>query len=184
MFKLITLIFTLVVQAMIASYGRVVTYTTGTAMMAAAGPLAKLNAKAGGLTLDWTTIAAAGSDQTLIDGTVIPTGQKGLALGQVVCKITATGFYGPYDSGAADGRQLLNRGDCWILNTSVLKTPPMGLGATVTDHPAGYNGGLFFKDRVLVVTGQAATYLGATSRPALAAFETAFPMVNWVNATS
>jgi hypothetical protein len=45
--------------------------------------------KAGGLTIDWTTVTAvSGSDVTLADGSVIRIGQKYLRYGQVMCKIT------------------------------------------------------------------------------------------------
>lgn len=166
------------------SYGRQQTYTTGTTVMAAADALQNMDWKTGGVTIDWSTVAAASGDQTLLDGTVVPNGQKGLQLGAVLTKITATGKYGPYDSGASDGRQTLARGDCWILNESVLEKVPTGLGSLPTDHPAVFDGGKVFQDRIQVVGGAAATYLGATTRPTLSAFETAFPRVAWVRATS
>jgi hypothetical protein len=44
--------------------------------------------KTGGVTIDWTTIAAVGSDTTLPDGTVIKSGLKFQRYGQLLCKIT------------------------------------------------------------------------------------------------
>lgn len=184
LFRLTTLLFTLMAQAMVATFGRQSTYTTGTSLMALAGPLAKADWKVGGLTVDWTTVAAASGDQTLADGTVVKNGQKGMQFGQVLAKITATGLYGPYDSGAADGRQTLARGDCWILNESVLQNVPTGLSTVASSHPAVFDGGRVYQDRIQVIGGAAATYQGATTRVALAAFETAFPRIQWVRATS
>src|SRR5947207_488256 len=43
--------------------------------------------KAGGVTLDWGTVAALGSDTTYPDGSIVRSGQKVLRYGQVICKI-------------------------------------------------------------------------------------------------
>jgi hypothetical protein len=43
--------------------------------------------KPGGITIDWTTVAAPGSDTTLPDGSVIKSGNKFLRYGQVMTKI-------------------------------------------------------------------------------------------------
>jgi hypothetical protein len=78
--------------------------------------------KAGGVTIDWTTVVAvAGSDVTLPDGDVIRIGQKYLRYGQVITKITASGKFGPYDPGAGDGRQTLARGNAYILDETWLQ---------------------------------------------------------------
>lgn len=52
--------------------------------------------KAGGITIDWSTIAAPAADTTLTDGAVIKAGYKGLQFGTILTKITASGKYGPY----------------------------------------------------------------------------------------
>lgn len=44
--------------------------------------------KIGGVTIDWSTIGAAGSAGVLADGTPYLTGEKWVRYGQVVCKIT------------------------------------------------------------------------------------------------
>lgn len=44
--------------------------------------------KPGGITIDWSTVTAAGSDVTLPDGSVIRSGQKYLRYGQVLTKKT------------------------------------------------------------------------------------------------
>lgn len=166
------------------TYGRQVTATTGIPIAV----LADTNAvgwKTGGISLDWTTIPTVGADTTLSDGTVIKAGQAGLMFGVILCRITATGRYGPYASGALDGRQTLARGDCWILNQSVLQNIPGSLAVLATDNPPVFNSGRVFFDRLQIVgTGAALNPLGATSQPTRAAFETAFPAVDYVQPTS
>jgi hypothetical protein len=87
------------------------------------------------------------------------------------------GKYGPYDPAATDGRQTLTRGECFILNETVLET---GLAGTidpgVTDHPAVFDGGPTWKARVLMTTGAHSLAAG----PTVAEFETAFPRVEYV----
>lgn len=166
------------------TYGRQATFTTGMDIAVIAGSYNLVGWKTGGITLDWTTITAVGTNTTLADGNVIPAGQVGIQFGVILCKITASGKYGPYASGATDGRQLLNRGDCWILNKTVLQLMPSSVGSVATDHPAVFNAGRVFFDRLQVVGGAAATFLGATSQPTLAAFETAFPAVDYVKTAS
>lgn len=157
------------------SYGRVSTYTTGQPVMVAADALQNMIWKTGGITLDWATVAAVGADTTLADGTVIPNGQKGLEYGTILCRITATGFYGPYASAATDGRQTLARGACFVLNESVLQNAPFGIGAAVTDHPAVVEGGKVWKARLKA----AAT--GTATLPAYTALDAALPRLSYVD---
>jgi hypothetical protein len=127
--------------------------------------------KTGGITIDWTTVVAVGSDTTLPDGNVIPAGQKGLALGQVLCVITASGKYGPYLSGATDGRQTLTQDQAWILNESVLQLGPGNTGGP-TDHPGVFDGGKVWQARLGV---------GAAGQPTLAALRAVMPRLQLVN---
>jgi hypothetical protein len=87
------------------------------------------------------------------------------------------GKYGPYDPAASDGRQTLTRGECFILNETVLET---GLAGTidpgVTDHPAVFDGGPTWKARVLMTTGTHSLAAG----PTVGEFEAAFPRVEYV----
>lgn len=90
---------------------------------------------------------------------------------------TGLGKYGPYDPAAADGRQSLVRGECFILNETVVETGVSGsIDPGVTDHPAVFDGGPTWKARVLMTTGAASLAAG----PTVAAFETAFPRVEYV----
>ena len=47
--------------------------------------------KAGGVTIDWSNVAALGADTTFPDGSFVKAGQKVLRYGQVLCKETANG---------------------------------------------------------------------------------------------
>jgi hypothetical protein len=90
---------------------------------------------------------------------------------------TGLGKYGPYDPAAADGRQTLTRGECFILNLTVLENGVIpGLGGGVTDHPAVFDGGPTWKARLLITTGAHSLAAG----PTVAEFETAFPRVEYV----
>lgn len=135
--------------------------------------------KAGGITIDWATVAALGSDTTLPDGSVVRSGQKMLRYGQVVTKITATGLFGPYDPAAADGRQTLARGDCFVMDETVLQYPsgsPL-LGASTDQTGGAIEGGDIWIDRVLQAgTGAASLAAG----PTLANLSTAFPAFYYV----
>lgn len=166
------------------TFGRTVTATTGLPIAVLADNN-YIGWKTGGITIDWTTVTAVGSDTTLADGNVIKAGQSGLVFGMILCKITATGKYGPYASGATDGRQLLARGDCWILNQTALQYLPNSLSVVATDNPPVFNNGRVFFDRLQIVgTGAALNPLGTTSQPTRVAFETAFPEIDYVQSTS
>lgn len=257
------------------SYGRQVLTTTGIPVMVLAN-LDDADWKPGGITIDWATITAVTADTTLIDGTVIPNGQKGLEFGTILCDIgvaevetltisatggtftisgngatsaavaynatsavvqaairglggafisanvtgsaggpysitfergtgnitnlttdpalltggsgtaavttgtagSGTGLYGPYDSGASDGRQTLARGHCYILNETVLQTGAQGITGVASDNPAVFAGGLVWKAR-LKIGGVNPVYIGTGTQPSVSAFETAFPKISY-----
>jgi hypothetical protein len=136
--------------------------------------------KTGGITIDWSTVAAvAGSDVNLPDGSIIRVGTKYLRYGQVVTKITATGKFGPYDSAAADGRQLLARGDAFILDETFTEFSAGIAGISTRNDQVGsaIEGGSLFVNRVLNSGGGAASLAAG---PTLAALEAAFPRARWV----
>lgn len=70
-----------------STYGRQVLGKTGRDVMALAD-LQDAQFKVGGITLDWSTIAAAGADAVLTDQVPIKSGEKYLRFGQILCKIT------------------------------------------------------------------------------------------------
>jgi hypothetical protein len=90
-----------------------------------------------------------------------------------------TGYFGPYDPTASDGRQSLNRGDCFILDETVLQysTGSSALGAVNDQVGGAIEGGDVFIDRVLHSGSAAHT---AALGPTLAELTTAFPRVSFV----
>lgn len=139
--------------------------TVGRQVLASLGRTVRASAtddaenKVAGITIDWATVTAAGSDTTLPDGVVIKAGQKGLPFGTLLAKITASGKYGPALSSASDGRQTWAAGSFFLLDETVLENPPFGFSAHMTNHPPVIDGGLVFKARLQV---------GGTGQPTLA----------------
>lgn len=158
-----------------STYGRQVLSTTNTPIAVTADGAPEW--KSGGLTIDWSTVAAvSGSDVTYADGLVVKVGYKGLRYGQILTKITATGMFGPYDTAAADGRQTVARGNVVILNESILQSGAVpALGTGPTDHPGGIEGGRVFKDRILATTGTHSLAAG----PTFAELEAAMPRLSY-----
>lgn len=129
--------------------------------------------KLGGVTIDWSTVAAVtGSPVTVNDGVNVPVGSSYLRYGQVICEITASGKYGPYDPAAADGRQTLARGKCYIVNRTVINNDPRG------DYPEAIDGGIVWQAR-LIQSGVGAHSLAAG--PTLAELEAAFPRIRYAD---
>lgn len=269
------------------AYGRTVLGTTGQTVQALFDAQDVIW-KPGGITLDWSTVAAVGADTTLPDGTTVKSGEKYLRYGQVLAligksevqtleftggatagdaiitlpasgddaaqvaasvpfnataaqvetalialsrigvsgvsvsrsgagsagspylftitfakrlgnvpQLTSThtftggtspstthatttagvsgGLYGPYDPAATDGRQNRARGDAFILNETVLQNPAVGWGAPDTDHPAVFDGGTVWKQRILATNGVASLANGMT----FAEFEALFPRISY-----
>lgn len=87
---------------------------------------------------------------------------------------STSGYYGPYDPTATDGRQTLSRGRCFILNRTVKENGYVaGLGTQETDHPQVFDGGTVWKDRILMTTGTHSLAAG----PTVSEFESAFPRI-------
>jgi len=131
----------------------------------------------GGVTIDWATVpAVTGSDVTLLKGTVIKVGEKYIPMGTIIAKITASGKYGPAATNAADGRQTLNRSECFLLNEDVSENAPASTGAIVqgaaSDHPAAFDGGTIWKSLLKV---------GGTNEVTLANFLVAFPTIDFAS---
>lgn len=84
-----------------STYGRQLLTTTGRDVMVLAD-LQDAQFKVGGITVDWSTIAAAGADTALTDQTPIKAGEKYLRFGQVMCKITQSEVQTVDLSGADD----------------------------------------------------------------------------------
>jgi hypothetical protein len=150
-----------VVQTAVRSLGGA--FASALVTGAAAGPYSITLERGSGDVTNLTTTVSGG-----LTSAVVTTGTAG----------SGTGLYGPYDSAATDGRQTLARGHCFILNETVLQTPIAGLAGVASDHPAVFAGGLVWKAR-LKIGSVNPVYLGAGNQPTVAAFETAFPNVQY-----
>lgn len=124
-----------------------------------------------GITLDWSTVPAATVVATLTDGTPVAIGDKVLEFGTVLTQITASGKYGPFASGAADGRQNVARSAVYILNMTTREKDAAGLLATASDFPDVIAGGLVWKTRIK---------MGGAGQPTVAAVEAALPLLRYV----
>lgn len=160
-----------------STYGRQILGSTGLPLQVSAD--GSPDWKSGGATIDWSTVPAAGSDTTFASGLVLPSGQKGLPAGTVLCQITSGGKYGPAATAAggataaADGRQTIAFGACGILNEDLLLNGPIGsgYGAKATDHTGLIEGGLVWPLRLQV---------GAAGQPTLAQLVAALPRLRLV----
>ncbi len=90
------------------------------------------------------------------DNVIVPQGLKYVPFGLVLARITASGGagtvgkYGPYDTGASDGRQTLTRGQCFFANYSTVQNDPHA------DYcPGVFEGGLIYIARVKVLSSGA-----------------------------
>lgn len=156
-----------------STYGRTILNKTGRDVMVLAD-LQDAQFKVGGITLDWSTFTAAPADAVLAGQQPVKAGDKVVRFGQVLCEITASGKYGPYDPEASDGRQTLTRGKCFVANRTTFEN---GYGVTlnngVTDHPQVFDGGTAWKPRLIITTGTQTLAAG----PTIAEFEAAFPRI-------
>lgn len=133
-----------------SSYGRTLLNNTGRIVQVTSDGRPEF--KTGGLTVDWNTVApVAGAPVTLPDDVTVPIGGSYLRYGQVLTMITATGKYGPYDPTAGDGRQLLVRGNVFIVNVTTTQNPISGVGSTTSDHPQVIEGGKMWRKRILAI---------------------------------
>ena len=160
-----------------SSYGRQTLNTTGSPLQISADGLADW--KSGGVTIDWSTVPAAGADTTFASGLVLKAGQQGLPAGTVLAQITASGKYGPVATNAGgataatDGRQTIAFGACGILNEDLLEFGPIGLGygSGPSDHTGLIEGGLIWPARLQV---------GGAGQPTLAQLVAALPRLRLV----
>lgn len=120
--------------------------------------------KTGGPTIDWGTVVAPVADVELPDGAIIPAGVKYLRYGETIAEITVGGKYGPHRTDAADGRQTLEAGKCFILNRTVR------IDDEASDHPGVFDGGRVWEARLLV---------GGANQATLAQVKAAFPRLSY-----
>lgn len=109
----------------------------------------------GGITIDWSLIAAVGVDTVTStpEGLTVKAGQKFLRYGQVLARVTASGKWGPYDTAAGDGRAVVAAGNVCILNETLLENGLLGFTWKQTNHPLVFVGGRVAKARLLATAG-------------------------------
>ena len=140
--------------------------------------------KPGGVQIDWSVVTATGTNNTTLgDGSVILPSTKFLRYGQILTKITSTGtnntgYFGPYDPSALDGRQTMTRGEAFIVDETITQyaTGTAGSGP-VNDQVGGvFDAGTVWKDRILQSgTNTHTLALG----PTLAEVNTLFPAITY-----
>src|SRR4051812_41937316 len=134
-----------------STYGRQELGTVGRSIQVIASDFFDASWKPFGITVDWDTVDALTDDVTLLGGTTILKGQKYIPLGTVMVEMDS-GYYGPFDDGANDGRDTLARGKAYILNEDVTENVA-GFGivqGNASKHPGVFDGGLVFKGRLQV----------------------------------
>jgi hypothetical protein len=92
---------------------------------------------------------------------------------------STVGYFGPYDPAATDGRQNLNRGDCYVMDETILQysTGSAQLSSANDQVGSAIEGGLVFIDRI-IQSGTATHTLAAG--PTLAELSAAFPDLKFV----
>ena len=163
---LLIVILVLVAASQMAGYGTSTIQTLGRRIQVSADGNPRW--KAGGVTIDWSTVTAVSVDTTLDDGTIVKNGDKYLRYGTVLAQITAGGKYGECLTNLTDGRQTVTnavRGRAFILNETIVYSQPG------SDQAAVFDGGRVFKGR-LVMDG--------SNQPTEANIETMFPDITFV----
>lgn len=135
--------------------------------------------KTGGITICYPVITALGADTTVqAEGRTYKAGDKLVRFGTIMCKITSVvgssvvGQYGPYASGATDGRQTLTRGECFILDHSISQLADLASDITGAVYDSVPDGQVYM-DRIASDGTN-----GVSTNPAKAAILTAFPGIS------
>lgn len=116
-------------------------------------------------------ITASGTNLTTGGSTIT------ITIATTTSGITAAGKFGPYDSGASDGRQTLSQDRLFILNHTILENGGIpGLTAPPSNHVGGLVGGAVWRDRVIAH----ATTASLANGPTLAALQAAMPRLSFV----
>jgi len=108
--------------------------------------------------------AVSGADVTLDDGVTIKIGEKYLRYGQVLCMVSATGKYAPYDFAASNGQETCRAGECFVLNSTVKENDMKSDHAGVAIY-----GGPVWKARLKATAGTHSLANGPTYTELLAA---------------
>jgi hypothetical protein len=147
------------------------------AIQAVMGPSQAVSASGGAL----GTAPVVITFSTSVDTMTVNTGT--LAGGTFAVAATTdtglTGYFGPHDPAATDGRQNLNRGDVFVCDETILQYSSGSSGLSAANDQVGglIEGGDIFIDRV-IQSGVATASLAAG--PTLANFLAAFPRFSLV----
>lgn len=129
--------------------------------------------KAIGVTVAWPLVTAVTVVTTLADDTLVQPGEKYIEVGTVMVKVTSgpfSGYYAPFKSDAADGRQTITRGSVGLMDVTIKEQELTIMGLNLQNEHLGLlEGGYVWTPRLKV------TENGAALAPSLAAVLTAFP---------
>jgi hypothetical protein len=106
--------------------------------------------------------------QMTADATSLTSGTTATVTVATTTAGNAGGLWGPYASGATDGRASVTRGNAVILNETILEDS--GLAGQATDITGALEGGMVWRARLRV---------GGSGQPSWAAFEAAFPRIRY-----
>lgn len=141
--------------------------------------------KAGGVTLDWSTVPVVGANgtnyqgvvvanglATFEDGVEVPIGAKAIRYGVPVIRRASDGRY-IYGSAAAFTAEAPTRSECYLVNETWLEED------TFSNHPGVIEGGRVFLARIAAsdVASRDASATNATGLPTMAAIEAIMTLI-------
>ena len=134
------------------SYGRTVLSDTGRPIQVAIDE--NIEWKYGGITIDWATVAAPGSDVVVPEGFTVPSGRKYLRYGQVLTRITAGNVQTLTISGTPTGGTFTLSGNLKDTGAYVI-TAPIAYNATAAAVLAALQASNVFGSTPITVSGSA-----------------------------
>lgn len=131
-----------------------------------------------GATIDWSAVAALGSDTTYPNGQLVKAGKKVLRYGQVMARRVSDRKFIPYDPAAVTANtQSIARGDVGIVNETVVQDGAFGLGIYDDEHLGLVTGGPVWLGKLIQAgTGTASVAAGPQLATLLAALPTLIPV--------
>ncbi|MCG9895424.1 MAG: hypothetical protein MH204_08120 [Fimbriimonadaceae bacterium] len=114
---------------------------------------------------------SAVGELSLFDGTKVKAGDKVIPAGTVISKITSSGRYGPADTSASDGRQVvtaLAKGSSYLVTKHIIQSEGHEIVGGLLEA------GTVFRNRLAI---------GGTNQPTEANFVAMFPAIHFVRET-
>lgn len=118
-------------------------------------------AKAGAVTIDWTTVPAATVLTTYQDGVIVKVGEKALRYGSVIVRL-ASGKFGLATDLTPDADFV--KGNVYLVNETIKEEDE------ASNHPVAIDGGRVFKLRILA---------GGAGQPSFANVDAALPNIRY-----